>query len=82
MAKQVDLSVIPNLQSDNIPYDFQSLAEAIIYLFFWKIPVVSCLVMKDSDVVGAVDRGNLRAMHIRQDCKSVVNRTKKKIEGY
>lgn len=83
MAKQVDLSIIPKLQSDKILYDFQSLVEAIIYLFFWKTPVVSCLVMKDSDVAGAVGRGNLRAMHIRQDCKSVMNRTKKqKIEGY
>lgn len=30
--------------------------------------------MNDSEVVGAVARGNRRAMHIRQDCKSVRNR--------
>lgn len=36
----------------------------------WTLPVVSCLVTKDSEGVTAAGRGNLLAMHIRQDWKS------------
>lgn len=58
--------------------NFKSIADIIntdgTFLTLQLIPVVSCLVIKDSTPVIAGGRGNLRAIQIKHDWKSAQNK--------